>query len=207
MQAVPVETLESSALPSTFTRAKALDVASKYVTANIDPALKVIAGDHHLDKPSETGRWRFFVCSAHAPLRAIHVDTKTGRVTPFTSDEIRVVREHAAIAEAKSKGVLPLNEDGYVLSEYARRRANGYLTMQISMHYSVNGGLFIPLERPIWQFAIKLQLPRVGILGIMGTIDVDAEIGEPIPLDDLQVKKIRERSNAIVKLRTQTAET
>jgi hypothetical protein len=124
-------------------------------------------------------------------------------VINLTMDEIRVVREKAAIFAARKQGILPVNAQGYVLGEYARRRANGYLSREVSLFYSATDGIFVPLTQPIWQFSIEVRLPRLGVLGIMGAIDVDAQTGEVIPLTTKQIKRIRERADALVEFRTQ----
>jgi hypothetical protein len=111
---------------------------------------------------------------------------------------------------------LPLNEQGYVLAEYARRQADRYLGMQVSLFYSATDEVFIPLARPLWQFSVQVRLPGLGVIGSMGAIDVDAQTGEVIPLTQPQIKRIRERADAIrhcaaaptsaaVEFRTQTA--
>jgi hypothetical protein len=101
--------------------------------------------------------------------------------------------------------VLPLNTQGYVVAEYARRQADRYLGMQVSLFYSATEGVFIPLARPLWQFLLQVRLPHRGVLGILGTLDVDAQTGEVLPLTHKQIKRIRERADALVEFRTQTA--
>lgn len=171
--------------------------ASAYVARQVDPAFEVVDGAHYYSKPLGRMAWRFFVRCAEGPLYPIQVDSETGAVIPLTSDEIRVVREKAASLAAKKQGVLPLNEQGYVLAEYARRQADRYLGMQVSLFYSATDGVFIPLARPIWQFSIQVRLPGLGVIGSMGAIDVDAQAGEVIPLTQPQIKRIRERADAI----------
>jgi hypothetical protein len=75
--------------------------------------------------------------------------------------------------------------------------------MDVSLFYSAMDGVLIPLARPIWQFSIQVRLPRLGVVGIMGTIDVDARTGEVIPLTNKQIKRIDERAHVIVQFRTQ----
>jgi hypothetical protein len=183
--------------------------ARAYVAANIDPAFEVVLDSHYHQQHREQDLWRFFICCTHGPLTTLYVDAQTGVVIPLTADEIRVVREKAALLVARQQNRLPLNEQGYVIGEYARRRANGYLTMKVSLFYSAVDGIFGPPAGgppgAIWQFSIEVRLPRLGALGIMGTIDVDAQTGEVIPLTQKQIKRIRDRADALVELRTQTA--
>jgi hypothetical protein len=136
-------------------------------------------------------------------LDAIAVDAHTGAVIPLTDDEIRVRRERALIAAAQSQGVLPVDPRGYVLAEYARRKADAYLGMEISLFCNATDGVLIPLDRPLWQFALRFGLPRLGELGILGTLDVDARTGEPLPLTRYQINRMRARANALVEFQTQ----
>ena len=87
----------------------------------------------------------------------------------------------------------------------ARRAANGYLSHHVGIPFGAIEGIFVPLARPLWQFAIQFNLPRLGQLGIMGTIDVDAETGKPIPLATEVICKIQDRADVIVQFYTQTA--
>jgi hypothetical protein len=84
-----------------------------------------------------------------------------------------MVRERATIAQAKANGVLPVDEQGFLSSEYARRKTNGYLSREVSLFCHATDGGFIPLGRPIWQFAIRFGLPNRGEVSILGTIDID----------------------------------
>ena len=85
----------------------------------------------------------------------------------------------------------------------ARRAANRYLSQVVGIPFGAVAGVFIPLATPIWQFAIEFHLPRLGRLGIMGTIDVNAETGEPISLAPTEIQKIQDRANVIAQFSTQ----
>jgi hypothetical protein len=188
-----------------LSESEAQHIANAYVANCIDPSLEAVSGALYQSKPLGRLVWRFIIRSALGPVGIIQVDVRTGNVIPLTGDEIRVLREKAAIFVAKNHGRLPVDEHGFVLVEYARRQADSYLGMEVSLFYSATNGVYIPLERPIWQFAIQVRLPRLGVLGILGTLDVDARTGDVIPLTHKQIKKIRERADAIVQFRTQTA--
>ena len=190
---------------STVSQADAYRVACAYVAAYLDPAFAVVDGEQYYSKPLGQEIWRFFIQCAHGPLDAIKVDAQTGEVIALSTDQVRRIRERAVMAEARSQHSLPVDAQGYVLAEYARRRANGYLSMEVSLFCSATDGVFIPLARPIWQFAIRFSLPRLGELGILGTLDVDARAGEIIPLTTKQIKRMRVRADALVEFRTQTA--
>lgn len=186
-------------------QAQAQAAANTYLAALIDPAFEAVGGEHYDSRRLDRSVWRFIIRSQHGPLDSIYVDAKTGDVVPLTDEQVRVVHERAAIAEARTRGELPLDGRGYVFGEYARRKANGYLSMDISLFCSASDGVFIPLVRPVWQFAIRFGLPRFGELGILGTLDVDAQTGEPVPLASEQIETMRARADAIVEFRTQTA--
>jgi hypothetical protein len=179
--------------------------ANAYVVAQIDPAFEAVSGAYYDSQRMGKGVWRFVIRCEYGPLDHIQVDGETGEVIPLAEDQVRIVRERAVIAEARGRGELPVDEHGYVLSEYARRKANGYLSMDISLFCSASDGVLIPLERPVWQFAIRFGMPRLGELGILGTLDVDAQTGEPMALTNKQIKQMRARADAIVEFRTQTA--
>jgi len=198
-------TLDRPTSPPTISEADALRAASTYVAVNLDPTFEVVDGAQYYSKPLGRAIWQFIIRCAQGPLDAIAIDAHTGIVIPLTHDEIRVRRERAVIAAAQIQGLLPVDEHGYVVAEYARRKADGYLGMDVSLFCTATDGVLIPLGRPIWQFAIRFGLPRLGELGILGTLDVDAQTGEPIPLTHKQIKRMRARADAIVKFQTQTA--
>jgi hypothetical protein len=189
----------------TVSEADAQRAASAYVAAHIDPTFAVVDGTYFYSKPLGQAIWQFIIRCAYAPLDTIEVDAQAGAVIALPDDKIRAIQQKAAIAEARTRGLLPVDADGYVLAEYARRQADSYLGTDVSLFYSASAGVFVPLARPLWQFAIQVRLPRLGILGIMGTLDVDAQTGEVTPLTNKQIKRIRERADALVEFRTQTA--
>jgi hypothetical protein len=195
--------LDVSTSAPTISQAAAQRAARIYVANHIDPAFEVIDAARFHSKPLGREIWQFIIRCEHAPLDAIDVDAQTGTVIPLTPEAIQAVREKAAIAEAHKRGVLPVNPHGYVLAEYARRQADSYLGSEVSLFYSATEGAFVPLTRPLWQFLIQVRLPRLGTLGILGTLDVDAQTGEVIPLTQKQIKRIRERADALVEFQTQ----
>lgn len=179
--------------------------ATEYVAAHLDPTFEVVAAGQYFHNSLGQEIWQFIVRCAHGPLDAVYVNVQSGAMISLTSQQIRGIREKAAVLAARKQGIVPVNSQGYVLGEYARRRADAYLSMEVSLFYSAVEGIFVPLARPIWQFLIEVQLPRLGILGRLGTLDVDAQTGDVIPLTHKQIQQIRERADALVELRTQTA--
>jgi hypothetical protein len=180
-------------------QAEAQRSADEYVASYLDPSLRT--GSGFLAR-HERPLWRFIIRSPHGPLGYILVDAATGAVVPLMDNEIRIIQEHALIAEAESRAELPVDAQGCVPSEYARRRANGYLNNYLSLYYSAADGIFIPLHPPIWQFTIRFRRPRCGAF-ILGTLDVDAQTGEPIPLTIDQIEHIMDRTNALIRHQTQ----
>jgi hypothetical protein len=99
--------------------------------------------------------------------------------------------------------MLPRDEDGYVLAEYARQRATEYLDANLSMFYYAAEPLFVPGEAPTWQMTILFQMYDVGPLTI-GAMRVNAYTGEPVALPDAELTQIRERTSAIIRNQTPT---
>lgn len=202
----PVDVQEKTILTHIpISKGDAEQVAAAFVTARIDPAFTVASGQRYYNKPLGREVWRFIICSKHGPLAGIHVDAQSGQLIPPTSDDIRIIQERAVIVEAESKSALPTDEKGYILSEYARRRANSYLSMNVSISFSAIQGKLFLVDRAIWQFTIEARLPQLGMLGTLGTIDVNARTGEVIPLTQAQLERIREHADALVKLCAQNS--
>lgn len=202
MQATHQENLLASHAVS---EAEAYDAAADYVSKRVDSSFEVAEGVKCYSQTLGSEIWQFIVRCRYGPLATIAVDAQSGQVITLTSDEIQAVHERWSIFLAREQGKVPLDDQGYVLAEYARRKADSYLGAEVSLFYSATHGVFIPLNYPIWQFAIQVRLPRLGLLGIMGTLDVDAQTGEVIPLTGQQIKQIRERADALVEFRTQTS--
>ncbi len=82
----------------------------------------------------------------------------------------------------------------------ARRRVNGYLAMRVMM--AVLGGepVLILGQRPVWRVPARFSPPGMKNAAptIIGSIDVDANSGEVIPLTDAQIEAMRLLANAIV---------
>lgn len=194
----------STAIRPTISLAEAQRAASAYVATQIDPAFVVVDGVLHHHQSLDQEVWRFFVCCEHGPVGIVQIDARSGEAILLTADEIRLTREKAAIYAARKQGRLPLNDQGYVLGEYARRRADRYLGDHIAMFFNAADPVFVLGDPPRWQVTIVFQRyhRRPFTLGVM---DVDAKTGEPIPLTKPQRKRISERAHALVQLQTQTA--
>jgi hypothetical protein len=195
-------------VPTTSTRsvsqADALQVACTYLAAHLDKAFAVVDGARYYSKPLGREIWRFFLRSEHGPVGILQVDVLTGEVIRLTNVELRAVREKAAILAARQQAVLPLDQHGYVLAEYARRRASSYLDEHLSMFYGGTDPVFVAGEPPVWQVTIVFHMYDVGPF-TLGVLDVDAKTGEPLPLSKRQLQRIRERTRAITRHQTSPA--
>jgi hypothetical protein len=189
---------------STVSQADALRAAQAYVAGHLDPAFTAVSGAR-LHRPARNQEvWQFVIRCAHGPLDAVEVDAQSGEVIPLAEDKIRVIREKAAIYAARKQGVVPVDAHGYVLGEYARRRAERYLGEHLAMFFNAADPMFVPGEPARWQVTIVFKRYHRGPF-TLGIMDVDAKTGEPIPLAKLQLKRIRERAHALVEFHAQTA--
>lgn len=185
-------------------QARAEAVAYHYVISHIDPAFSVVNGCCEYSQPHQRLLWSFLIHGGNGPLQPIYIDAQTNQVVAFTEHEIQTIREKAFILQCRTDGLLPIDNDGYVVREFARRQADHYLLMEIGLQALATDGVFIPLEEPIWQFLIEVRLPKSGVVGIFGMLDVDAKTGEVIPLLHEQIQKIWSRASAAAELQTST---
>ncbi|MEZ4728722.1 MAG: hypothetical protein R3E79_16430 [Caldilineaceae bacterium] len=180
--------------PTTATRqpdisaAEAQHIAQSYVTMTVDPMLAVVDGARYYSKPLDREIWRFFVRCPHGPVGIIQVDAHSGTVIPLRRTEMQTLQEKMHIAAARVQGRLPIDGQGFVVGEYARRRATSYL--------GATTPIFVPGEPPRWQVTIEFQMYDVGPF-TLGVMDVDAHTGEVIPLPAEQIKQIRERTSIL----------
>jgi hypothetical protein len=181
----------------TASQADACRAASAYVRAHLDPSFEVVDGVRYYYKPLRREIWQFVIRCAHGPLDAIAVDAQTGAVIPLAEKKIRLIQEKAAIYAARKHSVAPVDAQGYVLAEYARRQASTYLDEHISMFYEGADPVFVPGEPPLWQVTIVFKQYHLGPF-VLGVMDVNAQTGEPLPLSATQLKRIRERTRAII---------
>jgi hypothetical protein len=143
------------------------------------------------------GRWCFMVTCRHpaqnrpAVIGVMAVDATTGQVNPLTGEQIRNLQEAGAVQAAQVHGELARDEQGYVLRYHARIKASVWISDRIDLKVGANGGVFLPLEPPLWRFSIDLTLADEQ-LEPLGVIDVDATTGQVVPLTSEQLQLIRE---------------
>jgi hypothetical protein len=198
---MPVLTERPETDSTLVNQAEAHRAATRYVAEQLDPSFAVVAASER-QTAGRTPRWRFFVRCAHGPLTVLSVDLLTGQVIPLTPDEVQVIREKAAILACRARGVLPLNERGYVLGEYARRRAERYLGDQLGLFFNAVDPVLINGHPVLWQVTIVFKMYELGPIPL-GTMDVDAKTGEPMPLNSAQLQHLKARAHAIVEFQTQ----
>lgn len=186
--------------------ADAQQAASAYVAAQLDPTFTVVEGAQYYSKPLQGDIWRFAVRCAQGPVGIIRVAAQTGTVIPLTVAELRTQREKAAILLARQHGRLPVDAQGDVVAEYARRQASDYLGAQLSLFYGGADPTFVPGEPPVWQVTIVFKMYDQGPF-TLGMIDINAKTGEPIPLSPNQIERIRERACAIIRPQPSTTAT
>ncbi len=79
----------------------------------------------------------------------------------------------------------------------ATRRANVYLAMNVTMMTMPGKPTLVLSKQPVWRFAVHFNYPRLGEIGTLGKIEVDAQTGQVIPLTEEQISKMQERANII----------
>jgi len=79
----------------------------------------------------------------------------------------------------------------------AQRRANGFLAGYVSMMVCSGPPTLLLGERPVWCVPAVLKLPEVGEVGSVGTVDIDAQTGDVLPLSTPQIHRMQEIAHAI----------
>jgi hypothetical protein len=188
-----------SSFVTTIDQIAAASAVNHYVHQSLGTTFKAGKG-----RQLNNGDWHFLVL-CHAPelkrpwtCAVVHVDGQNGNVTPLTTEQLQEVRERAAVAVADARGQQPII-NGVVSRLFARRRANLYLNEVVGFFLTPTDGALIPLDPPVWQFPIQLHLPRSGDLGILGTIDVNAQTSDVVPLPAAQIAEIQRRANALAR--------
>ena len=79
----------------------------------------------------------------------------------------------------------------------AKRRANHYLSRDISTGIYADDPVLLWGETPLWRLALSLRLPGLETTEIPGTIEVDAHTGEVIALSADKLNLMLEMANDI----------
>ncbi|MFZ4661885.1 MAG: hypothetical protein ACOYNY_33050 [Caldilineaceae bacterium] len=184
-------TLESPSSSMVVSSASAAQrIAAMYLSTTLSPAFKV--GQSILRQ----GQWHCRVLCQRADMQrtpmvgSVTVDAKTGQVNPLTTDQLRDLREAGAVQAAQARRELARDEDNYVLRYHARIKATVWISDQTDLKVGATGGVFLPLDPPLWRFAIDFHLTDI-YLNPLGVIDVNAQTGQVIPLTTDQLQHIR----------------
>lgn len=104
------------------------------------------------------------------------------------------------------KATVDLEATLAVSPDSARRRANGYLGRTVAMSIQADEPVLVWGKRLLWRMQVHLTLRGFGRIATLGTIDVDAQTREVIPLSNSEVSSLQERANAIALNLAPTAE-
>ena len=165
-------------------------IANAYLSTMVGPAYRV--GQSVLRQ----GQWHYRVLCQRPDLQrtpivgSITVDAKTGQVNPLTADQVRDLREASAVQAAQARGELARDEEGYILRYHARIKATVWISDETDLKVGATGGVFLPLDPPIWRFAIDFHLAET-YLNPLGVIDVNAQTGQVIPVTTDLLHNIR----------------
>lgn len=165
-------------------------IANAYLSAMVGPAYRV--GQSVLRQ----GQWHCRVLCQHLDLQrtpivgSITIDAKTGQVNPLTADQVRDLREAGAVQAAQARGELARDEEGYILRYHARIKATVWISDETDLKVGATGGVFLPLDPPVWRFAIDFHLADT-YLNPLGVIDVDARTGQVMPVTTDLLQNIR----------------
>jgi len=177
---------------------KVLSSVNEYLTKTL--GLEYTSGTS-IDSPIATAvhiRCQRADLPALAIVGRLQLETETSQVIPLSSEEIREIHECTAWYAARRRGELARDENGYILRQQGRRLASQWLDDHLSMKFYASGGLFIPIEHPLWQYNIVFKLKNLKIEPI-GLIEVNAYSGEIEPIHSEQLQNIRERTHAIIR--------
>lgn len=130
--------------------------------------------------------WRFMVICHRDDMQrpvaigGVSVHEIMGQVEALSDERIRDMREAGAVQAAQERGELARDDDGYVLRTHARIKANAWTSNHIDLKVGARGGVFLPMEPPIWRFTVH-DFAGEGERTALDVIDVDAETGQVYP--------------------------
>jgi hypothetical protein len=88
----------------------------------------------------------------------------------------------------------------------ARRRANGYLGMNVAMSILAGEPVLVFGERPLWRMTADLYLPDIGFVATVGKIEIDAVTGTPFPPSSEEITNMQDRADELATRLTPPAE-
>ena len=79
----------------------------------------------------------------------------------------------------------------------AQRKANGYLSGEVTMMVAAGQPTLLLRDQPVWHVPAVLRLPGLGDVSTLGTVEVDAQTGGIIPLSSDQISRMQDLAHAI----------
>ena len=90
----------------------------------------------------------------------------------------------------------------------ALRRARTFLAGKVTMMSRVGEPILVLGQQARWRVPAYFNFPHLGEAGTLGSIEVDAQTGEVIPLTTEQIAAMKERANVLAfRLTPQTVTT
>jgi len=84
-----------------------------------------------------------------------------------------------------------------VTAAAAQRRVSHFVLDQVSYLMGAERPALVGEERPVWRVPVVLTNPRDGLVGQVGTVDVDAETGDLL-LDPDGIEALQRQGRALV---------
>lgn len=91
--------------------------------------------------------------------------------------------------------------------QLAQRKANSFLAGYVTMMVSAGQPMLILGDYPMWQVPAILQLPKLGAVSTVGTVEVNAQTGELKLPSTAQIQRMQELAHAITSYFTSAATT
>jgi hypothetical protein len=201
-----IQTLNESRPSVLATPINIMEIARHYVTTQIGTAFTITKPRLLYQKNIWWALIQYQAAGTSHPIGVgeLQINVQTGTVIPLNSDEVRLVHEKAAVLEAKQQGKLPVDARGIVLREFARKQASRYLWDHLGMYYGASDPIFAPGEPPFWQVTIVFKMYELGPFPL-GSMAINAQTGEPIPLTENEITQIKERIHVIAGHQTSSA--
>ncbi len=74
-----------------------------------------------------------------------------------------------------------------ISAAHARRKANGYLCLDVGLFFGATDPVYVEGDPPLWQVTIEITMPRARPV-TLGTLDVYAQTGDIVPLSTQQIE-------------------
>lgn len=179
-------TVTISTSPPTINQLDAQRAAEVYLISQVAAGLETTSPILVPDTPPI---WRMLVrlCrqATTATVGTIDVDAQSGEVVPLIREQIEDMRDRRKEQTGEAVGVL---------RPTAQIRATGYLANYVALGAKADRPVWVADARPVWRATAFLRLRGYGRVCDLGTIDVDAQTGEVIPLPKNQLQAMRKRA-------------